>query len=208
MNGVVELSDDIVPLVDAFLHSDPFINAYAIWDLHYLRHRTKFFIYLDDGNLAGLLLDYLSDNGFHFIWLWGGEDDVEKLLNIPLPNNVFFCIFPEHENIIKRKFRITAKYLMDFMLLSKGEERLQLRHEVRKLNLNHAFSLASLIKEETCEEEVKRAESLLKERSFYGISVNTKLVSIACIWVKLPEIWTIGGFIQNRNIETKAMQLP
>ncbi len=58
MRQVKELTDDLVPLVDAFLHKDPFINAYAIWDLYYLRHRVRFFVCVDNGELAGLLLDY------------------------------------------------------------------------------------------------------------------------------------------------------
>jgi len=111
MNGIVELSDNIVPLVDKFLKSDPLINAYAIWDLHHLRYKTKFFVYLDDRNLVGLLLDYLGDNGLHFIWLWGMEGAVEKLLRIPLHDKMFFCAFPEHENVIRRKFPILQNIL-------------------------------------------------------------------------------------------------
>jgi hypothetical protein len=98
-----------MPLVDAYLHSNLFINAYAIWNLYYLRDRTKFFVYIDDGKMAGILLDYLCHAGFHFIWLWGEETVIKKLLDAPLPDKMIFHVFPESENVIRRKFPITAK---------------------------------------------------------------------------------------------------
>ncbi len=204
VNHISELTDDLVPIVDAFLHSDPFINAYAIWDLHYLRHKTKFFVYLDNGTLAGLLMDYLSDAGIHFIWLWGEVDAVKKLLNIPLPDKMIFFIFPEYENIVRQKFPITAKYQVIFMLLQRGQENLQIRHEVRRLDLKDAYSLVSLRKEKPSEEEIKGAERKLKEQACYGIFIDSTLVSTACIQVRLPEIWIIGDFYTKPEYRNKG----
>ena len=204
MNTVSELTDDSVPVVDACLRRDPFINSYAIWDLYYLRHKAKFFVYFDDGTLAGLLLDYFSDDGLHFIWLWGGVDVAKKLLNIPLPDKMVFCVTSEYENIIRQKFPITAKYQVIFMLLQKGQEHLQLCHEIRRLDLKDAYSLASLKIEKPSEKEVKKAEGQLGERTFYGIFTDSTLISTACIWVRLPEIWTIGGFYTKPKYRNKG----
>jgi len=191
---VKELSEDLVPLVEAYLQSDPFLNAYAIWDLCYQRHRTKFFVCIEGGKLAGLLLDYFGHLGVDFIWLWGEEDIVEKLLDVPLPDKMVFHVFPELEKVIRRKFSITAKYPTDFMLLRKGQERLQIQHEVRSLALKDAHSLASLRKEKPSEKDIEEAESFLKDQPFYGIFIDSTLISVACIQVKLPQIWMLGGF--------------
>lgn len=172
MDRVKELTDELVPLVDAFLHSDPFINAYAIWELHHLRHRAKFFVLIEDERLKGLLLDYLGHVGVHFIWLWGEEDAIEKLLDLPLPEKAVFCVFPELESIIKQKFSIIARYSIDFMLLKKGEERLYLRHEIAPLSLEDAYALASLRNENPSEEEIKCAESLIREKLFTVFSLT------------------------------------
>lgn len=204
MANIVELTDDLVSVVDAFLRKDLFINSYAIWDLRYLRHKAKFLVYLDDGTLAGLLLDYFSDVGLHYIWLWGKVDVVKKLLNIPLPDKMVFCATPEYENIIKQRFPVTAKYQVIFMLLQKGQERLQQRHEIRRLDLKDAYSLASLIKEKPSEKDVEKAKDQLSERIFYGVFMDSTLVSTACIWVRLPEIWTIGGFYTRPKYRNKG----
>jgi RimJ/RimL family protein N-acetyltransferase len=191
---VKELTEDLMPLVDAFLRQNPFINAYALWDLHYLRHRAKFFVGMDCGKIVGLLLDYLGHTGFHFIWLWGDEKVCDKLLDVPLPEKMIFCVFPELERIIERNFPITVKYQMDFMLLEKGNERLYLRHRIKPLSLEDAYSLACLRKEKPSKKEVEETEIFIKEQPFYGIFKNFKLVSVACIQVKFPEIWMLGGF--------------
>ena len=202
MRQIKELTDDLVPLVDAYLQSDPFLNAYALWDLRHWRHRTKFFICIDCGKLTGLLLDYLGHTGVHFIWLWGEEDVIEKLLDVPLPDKIVFHVFPKLEGVIRRKFPITAKYPIDFMLLQKGQEHLYLQHEIRPLELKDVDSLASLRKEEPTEREIEEAESFLKEQPFYGVFIDSTLVSVACIQATLPEIWMLGGFYtkpENRN---------
>lgn len=194
MGFVKELTEDIVPLVDVYLRSDPFINAYAIYDLHHLRHRTKFFAYIDDGKIAGLRLDYLGHTGINFIGLWGEEKVVNKLLDVPLPDKMIFHIPSEYENLIRKRFSITAKHPVDFMLLQKGCEKLCLRHEIKPLSLEDAHYLASLRRENPSEKEIEEAESFIKEQSFYGIFANSKLVSVACISAKIPEIWMLGGF--------------
>ncbi len=122
MCQVRELTDDLVPIVDAYLRSALFINAFAIWDLHHLRHRAKFLVCIDNGRLRGLLLDYPSyaPASVHFVWLWGEKEAISKLLDTPLPGKVVFHVPPEAEDIVRRKFSITAKCLVDFMLLRKG----------------------------------------------------------------------------------------
>jgi|Deesub1362A_J573_1020465.scaffolds.fasta_scaffold00214_29 GNAT superfamily N-acetyltransferase len=194
MGFIKELTEDLVPLVDAYLQRDPIFNAYAIWDLHYQRHRTKFFICIEDGKLAGLLLDYFSHTDVDFIWLWGEKEVIKKLLDVPLPDKMVFHVVPELEDVIRQKFSITAKYSIDFMLLRKGQEHIRLQHQIKSLELEDAYSLASLRKEKPGEKEIKEAESFLKDQPFYGIFINSMLVSVACIQAKLPQIWVLGGF--------------
>lgn len=169
MANIVELTDDLVPVVDAFLHMDPFINSYAIWDLRFMRHRTRFVVCTCNGELEGLLLDYFGHIDVHFVWLWGKENAVERLLDVPSADKVIFHVFPELESIISRKFAITARYSVDFMLLKRGEEHLYRKHEIRSLSLNDAFSFASLRKEPPSADDVEKAKSSLEDHSFYGI---------------------------------------
>jgi GNAT superfamily N-acetyltransferase/SAM-dependent methyltransferase len=204
MCRVEELKENFVKKVDTFLHKDPFVNAYAIWDLHYLRHRTKFFLCMDGVELKGLLLDYLGHIGVHFLWLWGEEKAVEKLLDAVSADKMIFHVFPEFESIIRRKFAITAKYHVDFMLLRKGEERLYINHEIRPLSLADVVSFASLRKEAPSSEDIKEAESFLKEISFYGVFEDDKLISVACVQAMIPEIWILGGFYTKPEYRNKG----
>jgi predicted GNAT family acetyltransferase len=124
----------------------------------------------------------------------GGEEAVVKLLDIVSADKIIFHVFPEFEPMIRRKFTIKVKYYVDFMLLKKGEEHLYINHEVRPLSLADAISFASLRKEAPTNEEIEEAKNFLKEVPFYGIFRNDKLVSVACIQARIPEIWMIGGF--------------
>lgn len=106
-----------MPVVDAFLRSDPFTNVYAFWDLHYLRRRARFYVCMEDDRLAGLLLDYLGRTGYHSIWVWGGKEAAGKLLDdTPLPDRMVFHLPLELEEIIESRFTVTARHLVDFMV--------------------------------------------------------------------------------------------
>jgi len=208
---VKELTDDLVPLVDGFLRNDPFVNAYALWDLHRLRNRTKFFLCMDERELKGLLLSYFSPGDVirgtsphHVIWLWGEENAVKELLDIPLPDKIVFWVFPEFVGIIKRKFSISSQYQLDFMLLRKGEECLYIRHEIRRLKPSDAYSLASLRKEKPSEREIEIAKIILESQIFYGIFSNSILASVASISVMLPHIWIIGSFYTRPEYRNKG----
>jgi RimJ/RimL family protein N-acetyltransferase len=199
-----ELTNDLIPLVESFLREDPFVNAYAIYDLYNLRHRAKFFVYLEDDKLKGLLLDFLSRRDVHSIWLFGEKEAIVKLLGIISAEKIIFHVFPEFESIIRRKFAITAKYHVDFMLLKKGEERLYINHEIRPLSLADVVSFASLRKEAPSSEDIKEAESFLKEISFYGVFEDDKLISVACVQAMIPEIWILGGFYTKPEYRNKG----
>jgi GNAT superfamily N-acetyltransferase len=204
MFNVKGLTDDLVPLIDAFLHRDPFVNAYAIWDLYFLPHRARFFICLEDGELKGLLLDYLGHTGVHSIWLWGIEEAVEKLLGIPSYERMIFHVPPEFEPIVRRRFTITARYPVDFMLLRRGGEHLYIKHEIRQLTPADAISLTSLRRETPTDKDVEEAKSLIEEQPFYGIFKNGTLISVACIQAKIPEIWIIGGIYTKPEYRNKG----
>lgn len=194
---VQELTDDLVPLLDAFLHKDVLLNAYAIWDLHYMRHRSRFFLVQVDGEIQGVLLDFYGHTGFHSIWLRGTNKAVEKLLNVPMYNKMLFpFMLPENEEVIKRKFPISAQSTTDFMLLKRGSERLRINHSARLLSQSDASAFACLRKkthETPSTKEMKHALEIIKEQPVYGIFANSMLVSAATFHVKLPEIWIIGG---------------
>lgn len=201
---VRELLDNLIPLVDAFLRRDLFVNAYAIWDLYKLRHRTKFFVCLESGKVVGLLLDYSDYRGNHYIWLWGDENVVTKLLEVPLPDRMVFCIPPELEGVIKRKFSITSKYPMDFMILRKGDERLYIQHEVKQLSMEDACALACLRRGYSSEKDVEIYRNVIREALCYGIFINSNLISVACASVRLPEIWILGGFYTHPEHRNKG----
>jgi hypothetical protein len=57
---------------------------------------------------------------------------------------MIFHVFPEFEPIVKRRFTITARYPVDFMLLRRGGEHLYIKHEISRLTPADAISLTSL----------------------------------------------------------------
>jgi len=191
MRYVKELTKELVPLLDSFLHRDPLGNAYAIWDLGHSPQRSKFFLLFDEGELVGVLLDYLTYGGFHSIWLFG--EDIDELLDIELPDKLVFHVPMELEEKVRERFPIRAGFSMEFMILRRGQERLCQKHEVRPLGLEDARSLAGL-RGDAKEEEVRKAEAMLREQPFYGIFSGSELASVACFQAMNPEIWILGGF--------------
>jgi len=197
LGRVQALTDELIPLLDAFLRRDILVNAYAIWDLYNMRHRTKFFIVKANEEIHGVLLDFHGHTGFHSIWLRGTNEAIERLLGILTHDKMVFPFtLPENEEVIKRKFSITARYTTDFMLLKRRDERLYIHHSVRLLSQSDAYIFATLRKEPheiPSTDEVKRALEIIKEQPVYGTFANSILVSAATFHVRLPEIWIIGG---------------
>lgn len=65
---------------------------------------------------------------------------------------------------------------------------------MKPLGLGDVYSFACLRRRKPNEKDLEEAEQFIREQCFYGIFVGSKLVSVACIQVKLPEIWILGGF--------------
>lgn len=86
-----------------------------------MRHRTRFFITKADEEIRGVLLDFYGHLGVHSIWLRGKNEAIKKLLGVLTYDKMMFpSTFPEHEELVKQRFLITAQYSVDFMLLKGG----------------------------------------------------------------------------------------
>ncbi len=133
-----ELTDDLIPLINAFLRKDPLLNAYAIWDLYYMRHRSKFFIVQADQQIQR------GSAGFSWArWLSldmapGTSGAIKSLLSVlGYDKMVFPFTLPEYEEIIKQKFLISAEYMVDFMMLERGGD-------TSKFNIQPFYSMKTM----------------------------------------------------------------
>lgn len=52
--------------------------------------------------------------------------------------------------------------------------------------------------------DIEEAKSILKDLPFYGIFINSILVSVACIRVRLPQIWILGCFYTRPEFRNKG----
>ena len=151
---------------------------FFIFDWKLNRDKTKIFLALQEESIVGLMLIYDQ----RIVHIRGGSEAVELLLNEVNLEKTEVQALKEHESIILKKYKPSAKHEMILMTLQRGEEQLDIKHPVTKLTSAEAEEIASLLEEEFPEWgefTSDRIRERMKENVlFLGIKEGERLVSI------------------------------
>ncbi len=175
---------------------DPITHAYLVYDLMYELDKTEVYFVLDDDQVVGYVLIWagLRRLGIH---LWGNvksliekipftEASVIQLYDASFLNSVI--------TFLRGRSRAEVRYFVD---MSVDENRFRpCRPEgAVRLRAGEDVHVRALMK-------IKRAQGraldecsireLMERWRYYGVFKEDALVSIACAYLRLPEIWIIG----------------
>jgi len=93
-----------------FLNRDPILHIFTIYDLKYMRDKTKVWVALKNGEIHGYIFEF--DN--RIVHTHGTVESIAKLLDCIDLDEVIFVIEPHHLAVVEKAFEpvvFLRKYL-------------------------------------------------------------------------------------------------
>jgi len=193
MFKVVRVDEDNKQIVIDFLRFDVLRHVFAFCDIQQEPEHTIMYAAFEDETLKGYILIYTALE-FPSLSLECDKDTAESLIEYSPRDRFIMHIPPDCLPIIKRKFPLAKHYVEDWMLVKEGEACFFESKLVRKLCINDASRLASLLSsvEDRPMRSVKKCVDMISKQPIYGVFADAKLVSCAGSFIQLPQVWMIG----------------
>lgn len=175
-----------------FLNRDKISHFYNIYDLTYLRDKTRTWVALSNNKLTG----YMSEYDKRILTTRGNEKCATSLLKNTDLTTPLFNIEPKHLTAVRRLFepaeptdKMTVGKITTFLTMKTNPDIFKpiIQHNVQKLKRDNAEALGELFGAEP-----KRIEDLLRGLAF-GIFKGNKLVSAATSPEMLEDLAIIRG---------------
>ncbi len=196
-----ELDYDLWIKIVKLYVSNPIDHCYLMNGLLYNPERSDTIFVIKNGVITGYVYAFTIRGGLRIV-LWG--ETSPKHLSSVLDKSTFVIINfqkdaeeievePYLTALVERKYRNPElSYFYDMVT---DEERFKPYRagNVRKLNEADLDAFIEIRKIHGRPVSREEALELIKQRRFYGVYENDKLVGIAGARIKLPEIWIIGN---------------
>ena len=171
---------------------DPLNHVYIFYDIIYEPDITEVYIDYEDGEIKGYILIYY---GFK-IPAAHAYGRITGLLNeIPLKTLRFHVREGHLKTVIsflKNRGEIEeAGHFLD-MAVNKEDFKPYFSEKAVPLTKKNLRDYYEIKRQRSSELTLESAKHLLSKRLYYGLYHNKKLVSIACAYLRLPEVWVIG----------------
>ena len=176
---VVPLDSDLEPLFWEYVYTDIPLYYFFILDMKHDRASTTIMIALKNQHIEGMMLTYQE----RIVQLRGSYEIAQTLLTHLDIGKVEIQGYPEHKPLIFEKFKKVDKTMEIFvMTLRKGEETLQIRHNVERLFTEDAEDIAEILRQSDPgwwgDTTVQRIADNMNERLWVGIKSGGHLVSV------------------------------
>jgi predicted GNAT family acetyltransferase len=178
-----------------YLGSNVIENVFAFYDIQYEFERTTMHVARKNKKIVGYVLVYDATD-FPSVILECQKEVADKLLHYAPQNNFIMHTSPKHLQTVVKKFPSAKAYVENWMLVKKSEAKSFRSKMVRKLRTaEDAAMLAKLLmrREDRPKRHLKKYRDWIARMPLYGVFENGKLVSYAGSFVKLPQLWMIGG---------------
>ena len=193
LKRLVELDYGLYRSVARLYAMDPLTHAYLLYDLIYELERTDAWFEVRGGEVAGYVLVWRGPEraGVH---VWGNLEDPARLV-------------PSSESIITVH---SAGLLEPLLAALKGSAKVEWYLDMvadertfkpvgaeRALKLDahndrHVEAFLELARARGLSLTAKEARELLAKRRYYGVFEAGALVSVACAYLRLSEVWIVG----------------
>lgn len=194
---IVKIDGSNKGILQAYLRRDVVRHAFALFDLTFAFGSTDFYVAADKNQVTGYLLIYRNTAlKYPSVIIDAETDAAEKLLGLlPREKAVLFCS-GELLARVREKVKDTGVYRESLMAITKGEERLIRDNPAKRLTIEDAKKLAGLYSElgtANRQVDLDSVRNQLALNPFYGIYDGGELVSVAGVYVTMPEVCIIGG---------------
>jgi len=183
-------------------------HAYLIYDLVYEYNRTKVLLSYADGEIKSYILLWENEDQLA-IHLWGKEYERllrHELLERTLKEGYRSAIFQIHEAIDVNSVVNFVKALdlngyqvkvEEFYDMGVTEENFQpykpsISTKLNYKNEEHVKDFIKLKRVQGRQLDKLKAREMIRKYLYHGVFVSNELVSIACAYIRLRDLWIIG----------------
>ena len=175
---VVSINEGFEKVFWDYVNRDPFDYYFFILDLKDRPEQTKILLAMDGNRVEGLALIF-ADRIAQFR---GSREAVKKLLEHVNLEKVELQAPLECEDIITKKYVPSVRLVIVLMKLRKGEEKLQIKHDVVRIGPQDAERVAELMRsadpEWWGEITTEDRKEPLEKTYFLGVRQDGKIVSL------------------------------
>jgi len=176
---------NIVSVADGFeqafwnhVNQDPLHHYFFILDWKERRDQTKIYLAIQGRKIEGLMLVYAD----YIVQLRGNRNAVKRLLDSVSVEKVELQAPLNCEDVVARKYSPEIRHELVLMSLKKGEENVQIAHDLMRLGPDFAAQVAEIMRRADREwwgdVTAERQRESLEKAYWLGIIRDQKLVSI------------------------------
>ncbi|RLF01537.1 MAG: hypothetical protein DRK00_11275 [Thermoprotei archaeon] len=192
IRGLRELDYELWSAITRLYLRNPLKHCYLMYDVLYELEATEACFLLEDGGIEGYVLVWRGGSrpGIH---VWGCSPQLACLM--PLESGAVVQVYSEQlvEPILARAGEdAEVRWYLDMAVDEEGFKP-HLGVEVVRLTPAHAEHLSRLSMEWTRPLSLEEARRLLEKWRWYGVFRGDELASVAAAYLRLPEVWVIGG---------------
>ncbi len=171
---------------------DPFVHAFAVWDLEHAPDRVRFSRLVADGATRAYLLQWLGNPRCPVVhWIGPGEGD--ELLAGALPPRPFVAVVPPGAVEAVRRGRGPVE-VYPLLGMRRGPGPIPpVTTACRRLRAADTEALRALAREFPGALTSSYAIAEPERELIWGVFDGLRLLGVARAQVALPDIWVIGG---------------
>ena len=191
-----------------FLNRDPILHIFTIYDLKFMRDKTKVWIAFKNDDICGYVLEFDR----RIVHTHGTVKSVDKLLDRITLDEVVFVVEPDHLAVVEKVFEpigptdASSKGKVTTYLVMKLNPKIFkpiIRHPVKKLG----FEDLDEVLERFGEDEKRRVEEAVRGGLAYGAYEEGLLSSLATVPEIIDDVALVRGVytlpsLRNRGLAT------
>ncbi len=175
---------------------EPLVRAYLLYDLVYELDRTDVQFEVHEGEIVGYVLAWRG-SARAAVHVWGRLEDPAVLV----PRNIESIITVHNEGLLvplvtalKRSGSARVERYLDMVADERSFKPVGVDRAVRldTRDERHVESFLKFARARGLSLTAEGARELLVKRRYYGVFEAGELVSVACAYLRLPEVWIAG----------------
>ena len=188
--------------------SDPLTHVYLLHDLVYELDRMDVCFKTSGGDIVGYMLVWRGPRAV-CIRLWGGAKSLVD--RIPCNSEAIVVVYDRRlleavTKFLKSKGQLDVKEYLDMVVDEEGFKPYSVGRAVRldARDEYHVGEFLELARASGWKINEEKARELLARRRYYGLFEEGGLVSIACAFFRMPEVWPIGNVYTHPDYRGKG----
>lgn len=179
----------------ARLKVDPITHMFAVYDLMNDPQHTIAYAAFENDDLKGYILTYTGTDIPSVIFECE-ENVADRLIERAPTHGCIIHASPNLQRTIKKHFPEAKHYIEDWMLIKKNEAVYFKSELVRQLQSEEDASKLSdllLSRKDRSQDALEKYAKWIRKMPLYGVFKNDQVFSCAASFIRLPEVWFIGG---------------